>query len=133
MQILSSSLLALAALLDVLVGSSSSLWKEGSAESTSAASAPVGAGEAVKVATTSLFHKHKSFESSVKSKSSQVRSAAYQTLRTYIQHIPEVYPFVITYMLLCVAYLFSYCKMKLFIFPDSMTPYLCTVLNAGLF
>ncbi|KAG0592544.1 hypothetical protein KC19_1G261500 [Ceratodon purpureus] len=90
-RILSSSLLALAALLDVLVGSSSSLWKEGPAESTSAASTAVGAGEAVKEAATSLFRKHKSFQSSVKSKSSQVRSAAYQTLKTYIKHVPQVF------------------------------------------
>lgn len=90
MQILSSSLLALAALLDVLVGSTSSPLKEGPAESTSAASAAVGAGEAAKEAAISLFHKHKSFQSSVKHKSSQVRSAVYQTLRTYVQHIPQV-------------------------------------------
>lgn len=107
MQILSSSLLALAALLDVLVGSSSSLWKEGPAESTSAASAAVGAGEAIKEAATSLFHNHKSFQSSVKSKSSQVRSAAYQTLRTYVQHIPQVHPSVhYTCTILSVAHKF---------------------------
>jgi hypothetical protein len=106
-QILSSSLLALAALLDVLVGSSSSVWKEGPAESTSATSAAVGAGEAVKEAATSLFHKHKSFESFVKSKSSQVRSAAYQTLRTYVQHIPQVHLSVHhTYILPRVAHKF---------------------------
>lgn len=90
-QILSSSLLALAALLDVLVGATSSIWREGTAEGISLTSTAVGAGEAVKEAATSLFHKHKSLQSSVKNRSSQVRSAGYQALRTYIQHIPEVF------------------------------------------
>lgn len=92
MQILSCSLLALAALLDVLVGSTSSLWKEGAVESISAASAAAGTGEPVKEAATSLFFKHKFFQSFVKNKSSQVRLASYQTLLTYLQHIPEVLP-----------------------------------------
>lgn len=83
MQLLSSSLLAL--------GSTSSIWREGPAEGISLTSTAVGAGEAVKEAATSLFHKHKSLQSSVKNKSSQVRSAGYQALRTYIQHIPQVF------------------------------------------
>uniref|UniRef100_A0A7I4A3R4 E3 ubiquitin-protein ligase listerin n=1 Tax=Physcomitrium patens TaxID=3218 RepID=A0A7I4A3R4_PHYPA len=90
-RILSCSLLALAALLDVLVGSTSSLWKEGAVESISAASAAAGTGEPVKEAATSLFFKHKFFQSFVKNKSSQVRLASYQTLLTYLQHIPEVF------------------------------------------
>lgn len=90
MQILSSSLLALAALLDVLVGSTSSLWREGPAEGSPSIDVAQEAAEAVKEAATALFHKHKSLRSFVKHKSSQVRSAAYQALRTYIQHIPQV-------------------------------------------
>ena len=89
-QILSSSLLALAALLDVLVGSTSSFWREGPAEGSPSMNVAEEAAEAVKEAATAIFHKHKCLRIFVKHKSSQIRSAAYQALRTYIQHIPQV-------------------------------------------
>lgn len=115
----------------MLVGSSSSLWKEGPAESTSAADAAVGTGESVKEAATSLFYKHSSFQSSVKSKSSQVRSAAYQTLRTYVQHIPQVSASVhymcVFYYDLLISFVLQAEGSSIFLAP--MTPDFRTVLH----
>ena len=78
MQLLSSSLLAL--------GSTSSIWREGPAEGISLTGTAVEAGDSAceRGSYLTLPQAQVSLQSSVKNRSSQVRSVGYQALRTYL-------------------------------------------------
>ncbi|BBN16555.1 E3 ubiquitin-protein ligase listerin [Marchantia polymorpha subsp. ruderalis] len=88
-RVVSCSLLAMAAIIDVLVGS----LKTGPGRLDSPVDVDVAAKTRVLVteAATKLCWNHKYIRDYLKSKSSRIRSAAYQALRAYIQHIPEVF------------------------------------------
>ncbi|KAL2613161.1 hypothetical protein R1flu_024853 [Riccia fluitans] len=87
-RVVSCSLLALAAIIDILVGS----LKTGPA-ATSLIDAEVATKTTVMVteAATNLCWNHKYMREYMRSKSSRIRSAVYQALRAYIQHIPKVF------------------------------------------
>ncbi|CAM6128753.1 unnamed protein product [Calypogeia fissa] len=90
-RVVSCSLLASAALIDVLVGSISGRTGQGNAansvdlEEISNRKARIG--EDVR----KLCGNHRFLQQFLKSKASRVRSATYQALRSYIQHLPEVF------------------------------------------
>jgi hypothetical protein len=91
MQVLSSSLLALAATLDVLVGGTAAPMQEGITDGDLVSDTASKAREAAKEAASTLCSNHKLLQNFLKSPSSQVRSASYQAVRACIQHIPQVF------------------------------------------
>lgn len=89
LQVISSSLLALATLLDVLVGIQSER-----AGSENVTAQPKNASKARVAAVTfaeKLFAAHKFFSDFLKSRSAAIRSATYSALRSFIKNVPHVF------------------------------------------
>lgn len=91
--VVSSSLLALASLLDVFIGTclQRSASENGSSSdgldlknATKARSGAISAAERI-------CHTHKYFQEILKSRSSRVRSAVYQVLLSFVKHVPQVF------------------------------------------
>lgn len=92
-QVLSSSLLALASLLDVFIGTylQRPASENGSASDgldlKNAAKASSGAISAAE----RICHTHKYFQEILKSRSSRVRSGVYQVLLSFVRYVPRVF------------------------------------------
>uniref|UniRef100_A0A803PV39 E3 ubiquitin-protein ligase listerin n=1 Tax=Cannabis sativa TaxID=3483 RepID=A0A803PV39_CANSA len=89
-QIISSSLLALATLLDVLVGVQ---LERSSSDTESVAAQPKNASKARLVATSfaeKLFAAHNCFSDFLKFQSAAIRSATYSVLRSFVKNVPHI-------------------------------------------
>ncbi|XP_062086702.1 E3 ubiquitin-protein ligase listerin isoform X2 [Humulus lupulus] len=89
-QIISSSLLALATLLDVLVGVQ---LERSSSDTESVAAQPKNASRARLVATSfaeKLFAAHNCFSDFLKFQSAAIRSATYSVLRSFVKNVPHI-------------------------------------------
>lgn len=87
LQVVSCSLLASAALIDVLIGSVSSNPDQGSTDGEAMSKTQA----RISVDVKKLCRDHRFLQLFLKSKASRIRSAAYQALRSFIQHLPEVF------------------------------------------
>lgn len=88
---MSCSLLASAALIDVLLGSVSSKSDQGHTANSVDGEAMSNTKARISEDVGKLFRNHKFLQQFVKSKASRIRSATYQAVRSFIQHLPEVF------------------------------------------
>ncbi|XP_078436536.1 HEAT/U-box domain-containing protein isoform X2 [Wolffia australiana] len=87
--VISSSLLAIATLLDVLIGTK--LQTDASDKAKETQKAPLKATENIKSSAERIFSAHHCFLDFFKSKSPRVRSATYSALGSYVKHMPQAF------------------------------------------